>query len=303
MEKVSIVILNFNGKLDTLDCINSFRKSSLPDKTSIIVVDNGSSNGLVNAVLSKFPDVKILENNANLGFSQGNNVGINYAISHGADYVLIINNDTLVDKNLLKELLKAIKSNDLIGIAVPKIYFAKGFEFHKDRYKKEELGNVIWYAGGIMDWNNVIGSHRGVDQIDRGQYETIEETDFATGNCMLVKKEVFEKVGFFDKLYFLYYEDNDFSVRVKKAGFKIMYTPKAYIWHKNAASAGGSGSLLQDYYITRNRLFFGMRYAPLRARLALARESFKILVNGRTWQKRGVLDFYLNKLGKGSFPI
>lgn len=303
MEAISIVILNFNGKSDTLDCINSFHKNAISYNASIIVVDNGSRDDSVSAIKSKFPEVIVLENNTNLGFSQGNNVGIDYAIKQGATYILIINNDTLLDKNLFKELLKVIKSDNLIGIAVPKIYFAKGFEFHKDRYKKDELGNVIWYAGGIMDWNNVIGFHRGVDQVDRGQYEKIEETTFATGNCMFVKKEVFEKIGFFDKRYFLYYEDNDFSMRVKKAGFKIMYSPKACIWHKNASSSGGSGSSLQDYYITRNRLLFGMRYAPIRARLALIRESFKLLATGRIWQKRGVLDFYLNKLGKGSFPV
>jgi GT2 family glycosyltransferase len=120
---------------------------------------------------------------------------------------------------------------------------------------------------------------------------------------MAVKKEVFEKVGFLNEKYFLYYEDNEYSQRVKRTGYKVVYTPKAVLWHKNAGSAGGSGSNLQDYYITRNRLLFGLAYAPLKARLALLRESFKLLIAGRYWQKRGVLDFYLRKFNKGSYKI
>ena len=152
-----------------------------------------------------------------------------------------------------------------------------------------------------MDWNNVIGHHRGVDEIDRGQFDKTEETELATGCCMLLKKEVFEKVGMLDDKYFLYYEDADLSIRTKKKGFKIVYVSKSVIWHKNASSAGGSGSVLQDYYITRNRLLFGFRYSAIRAKFALLRESLALLINGRKWQKRGVLDFYLGKLGRGSY--
>ena len=161
-----------------------------------------------------------------------------------------------------------------------------------------------------MDWNNVIGKHHGVDEVDKSQYEKVEETEFASGCCMMVKREVFEKVGFFDERYYLYYEDSDFCQRVKALptgrqgkGHRVMYAPKAVIWHKNAASAHGSGSSLQDYYITRNRLLFGMHYAPFRSKLALVRESFSLLLNGRQWQRRGILDFYLGKFGKGNYPI
>ena len=120
---------------------------------------------------------------------------------------------------------------------------------------------------------------------------------------MLIKKEVLQRIGLFDEKYFLYYEDSDLSQRVKKVGYKIVYAPKAILWHKNAGSAGGSGSTLQDYYITRNRLFFGLQYVPFRAKLALVKESIVLLIKGRSWQKRGILDFYLGKLGRGSFII
>ena len=234
-----------------------------------------------------------------MGFAKGHNLAIEFAIKHGADFVLILNNDVILEKNCLKELINSLK--DDVAIVSPKIYFAKGCEFHKDRYKDSELGKVIWYAGGEMDWGNVLASHRGVDEVDNGQFEKEVEIDFASGCCMLVSAKALEKVGLFDQRYFLYYEDNDFSQRIKKANYRIIYQPKAFLWHKNADSAGGSGSDLQDYYITRNRLLFGMEYAPLRSKIALIKESFKLLINGRKWQKRGVLDFYLRRFGKGSY--
>lgn len=301
MKKVAVVVLHFNGEKDTLECLQTLSNLSAEDcRLLIIVVDNGST-AASKAVISNF-QVRLIRNEENLGFAGGNNVGIKYALDWAADYILILNNDTLVDKNLIDELLKVANSDEKIGIVVPKIYFAKGYEFHKDRYKNQNLGKVIWYAGGIMDWENVIGKHRGVDEIDRGQYDKIGETDFATGCCMLVKKEVFETLGLFDKKYFLYYEDSDLSVRAKKAGYKIMYVPKAIIWHKNAGS-GGCGSLLQDYYITRNRLIFAMRYAPLRSKISLIKEGIKLLIFGRKWQKRAVCDFFVGRFGKGSYSI
>ncbi|MBI2190302.1 MAG: glycosyltransferase family 2 protein, partial [Candidatus Levybacteria bacterium] len=283
-----IVLLNFNGEKDTIECLKSIKKLETDGFALLtIVVDNGSEKKFrVQSSEFRVGELKIIHNDKNLGFSGGNNVGIRYAFKKNADYILILNNDTVVDKSLVLELLKLAQSDESIGIVVP---------------NESEQGRVIWYAGGIMDWKNVIGVHRGVDEVDRGQYEKVIETDFASGCCMFVKREVFERVGMFDEKYFLYYEDNDLSQRAKREGFKIIYSPKAVLWHKNAGSAGGSGSSLQDYYITRNRLLFGMRYVPIRSKLSLIKESFELLFFGRTWQKRGVLDFYLKRFGKGSF--
>ena len=186
---------------------------------------------------------------------------------------------------------------------MPKIYFAKGHEFHKSRYTEEEKGKVIWYVGGVLDWRNVIGRHRGVDEVDVGQYEKVENTEFATGCCMMIRKEVFKRIGLFDEKYFLYYEDADFSIKAKHAGYKIVYSPKAYLWHINAGSAGGSGSALQDYYTTRNRMIFGMRHAPLRSKISLIRESISLFLTGRDWQRVGIRDFYFSRFGKASFSI
>lgn len=303
MKKIFISILNFNGKKNTIECLKSISNVKKTNfELRIIVVDNASSEDFfLDKDFKTDMSIKLIKNDVNLGFSGGHNVGIQHALENGADYIMILNNDTYVDCNFLTELLKIAEKDTDIGILVPKIYFAPGFEFHKDRYKKEELGRIIWYAGGAMDWKNVIGHHRGVDEVDRGQFDRVEETELATGCCMMVKKEVFEKIGLLDDKYFLYYEDSDLNMRAKKAGFEIVYVPNAIIWHKNAGSAGGSGSTLQDYYITRNRLIFGMKYAPLRAKIALLRESLRVLLTGRHWQKRGALDFYMRKFDRGSY--
>ena len=285
MKHVVISLLNFNGKKNTLECLESLKNVKRDNfKLTIVVVDNASTDAspsVISNLKSQISNLKFIKNANNLGFAGGNNVAIKYALENGANYVLILNNDTYVDKNFLEELLKASEKDEKIGILVPKIYFAPGFEFHKDRYRKNELGKVFWYAGGKMDWANVIGHHRGVDEVDRGQFDKTEETELATGCCMLIKREVIDRVGMFDDKYFLYYEDADLCVRAKKNGFKIMFVPKSIIWHKNAGSAGGSGSVLQDYYITRNRLLFGFRYAPIRSKFALFRESLGILFRGR----------------------
>ncbi len=302
MKTIYITIVDYHGKENTIECLESLEKMDTQDIALHVVIINNAEQGDI-SIEKKYKNfsIHIFNPHTNLGFSGGHNMGIEYSLKSGADAVLILNNDTIVHSNLIKELIVPLDHDKNVGIVSPKIYFAKGYEFHKDRYKEDELGKVFWYAGGIMDWKNVIGHHRGVDEVDMGQYNTVESTDFASGCCLLVTREVFERVGIFNELYFLYYEDTDLSERVKRAGFIIQYIPQALLWHKNAASAGGSGSQLQDYFITRNRLLFGMKYAPVRSKIALLKESITILGKGREWQKKGVKDFYERKFGKGSF--
>lgn len=304
MKTIWVVILNFNGGKDTIDCIASLKKSLIHGfEQKILVVDNASQDSSVKQIKKQFPDIEIVENKINKGFSSGMNAGIIHALSNGAEYVMLLNNDTVVDKTMTEELFIEAEKDRKNLIISPKIYFAKGSEYHKDRYKKEELGKVIWYAGAVMDWANIIGYHRGVDEVDRGQYDVVTPIDFASGCCMLISKIAFDAIGLLDDRYFLYYEDSDFSERVRKAGYTIVYAPQAIMWHKNAGSAGGSGSAMQDYYITRNRMLFGMTYGSVRSKIALIKESITILKKGRMWQKTGVKDYYLRRFGKGSFHI
>ena len=301
MKKVAIVTVDFNSEKETHDCLASIEKLDTDGITlEVIVIDNASKKSFVPTKKEKKGYIHFIRNEMNLGFSGGYNTGIHYALNLGSDYILLLNNDTIVEKAFLQELLKVIESDKKIGLVGPKIYFAKGHEFHKDRYKKEDLGNVIWYAGGGIDWKNVLSYHRGVDEVDNGQYAKVEETGFVTGCCMLFKREVFEKVGLLDDTYFLYFEDADINMRVKKNGYKIMFAPKAIVWHVNAASSG-VGSSLHDYFISRNRMIFGMRYASLRIKLSLIKESLRLLMKGREWQKKGIRDFYLMRFGRGTY--
>jgi GT2 family glycosyltransferase len=153
-----------------------------------------------------------------------------------------------------------------------------------------------------MDWNNVMTVHRGVDEVDAGQFDRPGETEVVAGTAMFVRQAVFAKIGLFDEKYFLYFEESDFCRRARAAGFTLWYEPKAVLWHRNARSSG-VGSDLHDYYTTRNRLLFGMRYAPWRAKLALLRQAMNLYFHGRKWQKQGVADFFLARLGPGTFPL
>ena len=293
--RVTIVVLNYKGLENTIACLDSLRKCEKDShKTEFVVVDNNSDDGSFKA-LSKIKDIDLVENHKNLGYAGGNNTGIKKALGQNADAVLILNNDTIVDKTFLVNLIRGLDAGDIVS---PKIYFAPGFEFHKSRYTKSQLGKVIWYAGGKIDWRNIIGKHIGVDDVDHSQFSKRKEVDLATGACMLVKKQVFEKIGFFDEKYFLYLEDMDFCVRAQKSGFKILFEPKAIIWHKNAGSAGGSGSVLQDYFITRNRLIFAFKYANLRTKLAVLKQTLSQI--NIPAKRKALVDFATFNFGKGS---
>lgn len=299
MKKVFIVVLHYRGKQFTRQCLlslNRVKTNGFFLKT--VVVDNNSPEPIID-LKKEFSGNTLIKNKENLGFAEGNNVGIRYALKQKADYVMLLNNDTIVDPQMIVRLIKAGEVDKKIGILGPKIYFAPGFEFHKKRYKPDEQGKVIWYAGGIIDWDNILASHRGVDEVDKGQYEEQIETDFISGCAMFIKNEVFEKIGLLDKRYFLYLEDNDFCQRAKGAGFKVVYTPKAHLWHLNAGSSEVGGPL-HDYYLARNRMLFGMQYAPWRAKIALISESIRLLLGGRKWQKIGIRDFYFAVAGEAT---
>lgn len=281
MKKVAVVILNFKVKEQTLKCVDSVKKSSY-NNIAIIVVDNHSQDGLVKEI-RKQEDVVFIQNDDNLGYTGGNNAGIKYALSNGADYVFILNADAIVDKNTIQNLvITAEKEN--AGICGPKVLFGD---------KK-----TIWYAGGTMDLANVLGGHRGLDENDIGQYDKIVETGYVTGGMMMIKREVFESIGLFDDQYFLYYEDSDFSFRAKRAGFKIIYVPTSTVYHENAQSTG-LGSPLQDYFITRNRMLFASKFLSWRTRFALLREALRNIFN--PVRRLALFDFLTGHLGKGSY--
>jgi GT2 family glycosyltransferase len=300
---VYAILVNWNGKDDTLVCLESLKKVKVPKNVelSVVVVDNGSSNDSIDVISKKHPWVKLIPTGKNLGFTGGNNVGFQYAIGKGAQYVWMLNNDTYVDPHVLSFL--DVFDNPSIGAVGSKIYFAAGHEFHHDRYKENERGKVIWYAGGLVDWNNMYASHRGVDEIDHGQYDTMEDTPFITGCSFVMRTDVMSTVGMLDETYYLYLEDLDLSLRIQRAGYRTVYAPASVVWHVNAGSSGRPGNPVHEYYITRNRLIVGMRYAPLRTKFALLREAIKFLFTGSGVRKRAVVDWMLHKYGKQYEPV
>ncbi len=301
MKHVSIVIVNWNGKSDTIVCLASIQKMNKEDATvDTIVVDNGSTNDSVHAIKTAHPWVRVISLSENVGFTGGNNVGITDALEHNADYVWLLNNDTVVDKNALS-LLHAFEDIS-VGIAGSKIYFQKGHEYHKERYLKSELGKVFWYAGGVVDWANMYASHNGVDEVDVGQYDREVDTEFVTGCSCMISRKVLLSVGELDEKYYLYLEDLDYNLRTLRAKFRVVYYPLSVIWHVNAGSSGGAGNALHEYYMTRNRLLIGMRYAPIRTKLALIREACGFLSQGSAIKKRAVFDALMGKWGKRHEP-
>lgn len=302
MKKVALIIVNWNGHKDTVRCLESVKNIHIPNGLTLetIVVDNGSTDESVKYLSKAYPQATVLTLHENLGFTGGNNVGIGYGMKRNADYIWLLNNDTIVDSHVLS-LVEAF-SDHAVGVAGSKIYFAPGHEYHKARYSKTEIGKVFWYAGGLVDWDNMYASHKGVDEVDVGQYDILTETPFVTGCSMMIKREVIEKIGMLDDRFYLYLEDLDFGLRAKEAGFRLVYFPQSKLWHVNAGSSGGAGNPIHDYYITRNRLWIGLRYAPLRTKFALLREAFRFLHHGNSIKKQAVKDFFLHKWGKQYEP-
>lgn len=302
--KIAIVIVNYNTPADTIECLESLKKTKLPQGIQLetTIVDNASRDDSVDLIYQKYPEVKLITSSRNLGFAGGNNLGIKAALTEKPDWVMLLNPDTIIDQDFFVDLLSSNTLSDpKVGIVCPLIYFAAGYEFHKKRYTKSDLGKVIWYAGGQIDWNNIYASHKHVDEVDHGQFSQPVETDFATGACLIVKTSVLKQVGFLNESYFLYLEDLEFNQRVKNHGWKVMFDPKPKLWHKVSQSSGGIGSSLNDYFITRNRLLFGMSYASLRTKLALLKEAVKLSYSGTDTQKLAIKDFVLHRYGKGSF--
>lgn len=204
----------------------------------------------------------------NRGYAYGISLGLKEAIKQSFDKFCIINNDTFVDKNFVKNVLDSI-INHPSSILGGKIYYAPSYEYHKERYSKKDLGKVLWYAGGQVDWNHALTKHLGVDEVDKGKCNKLTETDFVTGCLMIFDKNVVDKVGFWDEDYFLYYEDADYCERAKRKGVKLFYDPSIIIWHKNAGSTAGSGSAIHQKYQEKNRLRFALKYGPLKTKLHL----------------------------------
>lgn len=303
--KVSIILINWNGWRDTIPCLDSVFQISYGNY-DVIMVDNGSEDESLEAIrsyvdgevtqklsnetrdfatgpiksihysrqeaelggvakkeqsLSTFPPnrrLRIISNDTNTGYSDANNVAMRYACKAlRPDYILLLNNDTVVDKRFLSELVSIAETDDTIGMIGPKIYY---YDYNGRR-------DVIFFAGGTVDMRTGWPIFFNLPEIDCGQYDTVKAVDQLSGSCLLAKRELLEKVGLLSTDYFLYWEDTDWCFRAQQFGFKLVYVPRAVVWHKVSASASKMGCE-QIYYLTRGRFYFIKRFATKRQLLS-----------------------------------
>ncbi|MDQ1283828.1 MAG: hypothetical protein QG620_176 [Patescibacteria group bacterium] len=237
--KVFIVILNYNGRDVIRKCLASVFKIDYPS-LEVVMVDNNSNDGSFELARSCFSKMTFIKNEENLGFSAGNNVGIRYALDRAADWVLLLNNDTEVDKDFLDKLLGAAEKDEAVGMLSPVIF--------------EKENGKIWFSGGKIKWLSMKAEH-----MRQAKTEDFFETDFVSGCAMLVKREIFQRVGLLDEDFFLYWEDADFSVRVKKAGFKLAVVSGAWIYHWEKSEKLKKNKV---YWLVISGLIFFKKNAP-----------------------------------------
>ncbi len=238
--RLSIITINYNGLKDTCELIDSI---PFNNNLEVIVVDNASKEDEASIISERFPQVKVIRSDKNLGFAGGNNLGIKEA---KGDYILLINNDTYFKDFNIEPLIKRLESSDKIGIVCPKLRFAWG-------------NNPIQFAGYTPLSNITLRNKAiGFGEEDKGQYEIAHPTPYAHGAAMLIKREVIEKVGLMPECFFLYYEEIDWSMMFTHAGYEIWYDPSCTVYHKESQTTG-QNSPLRTYYITRNRLLLVKR--------------------------------------------
>lgn len=241
--KLSIITINYNGLKDTCELLETL---PLEDNSlEVIVVDNASKENEASIIEQRYPMVKVIRSPQNLGFAGGNNLGIKAA--HGR-YMFFLNNDTVLRHQTsdIRPLIDRLESSDKIGAVCPKIRFS--WEHHP-----------IQYAGYTPLSPITMRNHAiGFGEDDHGQYDTPYPTPYAHGAAMMVKREVIDKAGFMPECYFLYYEELDWSMMIRRAGYDIWYEPACTIYHKESQTTG-QASALRTYYVTRNRLLFVRR--------------------------------------------
>lgn len=239
---VSIITINFNGCHDTSELVNSLAKyETYPHE--VIIVDNGSSGEDVNILRKKYPDICIISSPTNSGFAGGNNLGYSYA---KGEYILFLNNDVIIKGPFLEKLVERLKNDPTCGLVSPKIMY-------------EETPDKIQFAGFtplsyITLRNEIIGT----GELDHGQYNSAHETPYVHGAAMMGKRVDIEKIGLMPEVYFLFYEELDWSEQFKRAGYKLWYEPASIVFHKESMTAK-KNTPLRLFYMTRARLFFARR--------------------------------------------
>ena len=249
--RVGVVVLNWNGCEVLRDCLRSLAASSYPD-VEIIVVDNGSADASCEMVSADFPGVILIRNSQNRGFCAANNQGVSAALERNCDYFLILNNDTLLDAGCIRRLVTRAQTEGDIAAVSPKIYFWRP----SDR---------IWFAGGTFSFWSGCNGHIGYRKPERPKWNTPRPISFICACAMLVSRRAWQEIGGFDELLFRSAEDLDWSLRARRAGYRLVYEPKAVVWHRESFDILNNESRgRQTYFYTRNQLAVMWKHAKLR---------------------------------------
>lgn len=262
---VCVVLLTWNGKSDTVECLESLSRQTY-SRLRVLVVDNGSTDGTAEAVAAQFPSVDVLVLEENRGATGGDNAGMIRAFDDGADYVLLLNNDTKVDPKAIEELVST-------ALAWPRpALFSPVIPYY-------DWPDTVWYAGGKVD---MASGHTAHEYAEGASYpDRPYTTEWANFCACLLSREVFENVGLADDTYFIFHDDVDLSIRARRAGYDSVVVPAAKVWHKVSATGRGRGHYY--YYSTRNRLYFVRKFSGAgRAAYWAARMAGGALVYGVT---------------------
>lgn len=294
--RITVVVLNWNGKLDTLSCLQSLR-AVCTWNTRTLVVDNGSTDGSVPAIKAAHPEVEVIETGRNLGYAGGNNVGIKRAMADGADFVLVLNNDTTCAPDLIDKLLEAAHRHPRAGMFCPRIL-----------YMHDE--GRIWFDDARWDSRRLSFSFPGKDRLETESPAEDHEADFACGAALFVRADVIRQIGAFDERFFLVWEEADWCYRARANGWASMVAPAAKVWHRVGASFGSEASPLRTYFSSRNKLLWLFRHGRWSEKLraithaaaaALPRWSMDA-GSGAPWLKRfawAAHDWWLAATGQG----
>ena len=252
---ICVVLVNYNGKKYNEACIASILKSQCKEKLEIVVVDNASTDGSMGKLEELYAgteNVHLLYLKENYGFSKANNEGIRWALDKKCKYILLQNNDTIIEPGAIGEMVSLqCRTGHII---VPKILYA-------------DRPDIIWCAGGELSGLLKKPKHTGAGQIDRGQFNKEGRCTFANGCCILLSDQIIEKLGLLDERFFLYYEDTEYSMRAEKHDIEISYCGQAVVYHKVNGSTGGNDNPVNAYYITRNWLM--CNWTHMKARFAV----------------------------------
>jgi GT2 family glycosyltransferase len=266
--RVLAIVLNWRSAGDTIDCITSLRRQSYPD-CQVLVVDNGSQDHSADRLRAALPDVELLALDDNLGYAAGNNRGLAHAMRGDYAYAWILNPDTRVAPDTLTMLVDAAESHPRAALLGSKVYMRQA----PDR---------ILSAGGVLR-EGCVADHRGIGEIDAGQFDEVTNVDFVTGCAVLARRRAVETIGVLDERFYLYQEEVDWCRRARDAGFTVLYVPAARVWHPDTLSRDALSPLV-TYYIARNTLLFARKHRL--GSVALARRIGRDALTLLSWSVR-----------------